>query len=139
MRSVYDGILSKSALDPVAAAAGASNGIVIDTFGYNSATFVIQNGAATGTPDSYTVNAKLQEGALANGSDMADVSGVTITAITADSKSAVLRVDGLGTSRKRYLRVVVTPAFVNGTSPKALISAVANLGRAFKKPVGNAT
>ncbi len=138
MRSVYDSILSKSALDPIAASA-ATNGIVIDTFGYNSATFAVQNGAVTGTPDSYTLNAKLQEGALANGSDMADVSGVTITQITADSKIAVIRVDGLGTTRKRYLRVVVTPALTGGTSPKALISAVANLGRAYKKPVGNAT
>lgn len=136
MKSVYDAILHKSALEPIAASS-AQNGIVIDTMGYNSMDFVIQNGAATGAPTSYTVDAKVQEGAAANLSDAADVSGLTITQITADSKTAVIRVEGLGTSRKRYLRVVVTPAMTGGTSPKALISAVANLGRAYKEPVGN--
>jgi hypothetical protein len=135
MRSVYDAILNKIALDPVAASSVQTGG-AIDTKGYNSCVFVIQNGVATGTPTSYTVDAKLQE-SDASGSGFADVTGYTITQITADSKIATLRVEGLGTSRKRYLKVLVTPAMTGGSSPKALIGSVCCLGRAYKLPVGN--
>lgn len=137
MRSVYDAIKSLLALSPIAADA-AQNGVAIDTQGYNSAAFVVTNGAATGSPTSYTVDAKVQESATSGGT-YADVTGATITQITADAKEAVIRVEGLGTSRKRFLRIVVTPAMTGGTTPKALIGAVANLGRAFQEPVGNTT
>ena len=136
MRSVYNAIASRSALDPVAASS-AQNGIVIDTLGYNSCMFSVQNGAASGSPTSYTVDAKVQEGSQANLSDAADVSGATVTQISADGVTKVIRVEGLGTSRKRYLRIVVTPALTGGTSPKALISAVVSLGRAYSEPVSN--
>ena len=138
MRSLYDAVLQNSALDPIAASA-AQNGATIDSQGYNTMVFTIVNGAATGSPSSYTVDAKVQDGDNSDASDMADVSGATITQITADGKIAVIRVEGLGTDRKRYLRIVVTPAMTAGSSPKALVSAVASLGRAFQNAVGNTT
>lgn len=137
MRSVYDGVKSQVAVRPIAASA-AQTSAAIDTFGYNSAMFVIENAAATGSPSSYTVDAKVQECATSGGS-YADVSGATITQITADNKSAQIRVEGLGTSRLRYLKLVITPAMTGGSSPKALISGHALLGRAFKKSVGNSS
>ena len=137
MRSVYDGILQKRALDPVATD-GANNGVAIDTKGYNSLVFTIQNGVATGTPTSYTVDAKVQECATSGGT-YADVSGATITQITANSKEAVIRVEGLGTSRLRYLRAVVTAAMTGGTTPKALVSALCSLGRGYREPPANVT
>jgi hypothetical protein len=137
MRSVYDAILNKIALDPIAASA-VQTGVAIDTKGYNSCVFVIQNGAATGTPTSYTVDAKVTECATSGGT-YADVSGAVITQITADSKVVTIRVEGLGTSRLRYFKVVVTPALAGGTSPKALIGSVCCLGRAYREPVGNVT
>ncbi len=136
MRSVFDAVKSIVALAPVAAST-VQDGVVIDTFGFNTATFVVSNGAVTGSPSSYTVDAKLQEGSQPNLSDAVDVAGATITEITGDNATKVIRVEGLGTSRKRYLRVVVTPALTGGTTPMALISAIANLGRAYSEPVGN--
>lgn len=138
MHSVFDTVKALAAVRPVALAAGSATVIWIDTLGYHSAMFVVENGAATGTPDSYTVAGKVQESDAANGSSPADISGAAITTITADGKSAQIRVDGLGTGgRKRYLGLVVTSAFVNGTSPKALVSGLCILGRAARKPVGN--
>lgn len=134
MHSVFDNVKAVEAVRPVAQGATAATSIVIDTLGYGSAMFVVQNGAATGTPDSYTVAGKVQESDNANGSSASDITGATITTITADSKSAQIRVDGLGTGgRKRYLLLVITPAFVNGTSPKALVSGYCVLGRGTRK------
>lgn len=135
MRSVYDGVKALAAVRPVAASAAAT-AIAIDTIGYNSAMFIVNNGAATGTPTSYTVDAKVQECATSGGS-YADVSGAVITQIVADDKSAQIRVEGLGTSRLRYLKLIITPAMTGGTTPKALISGTCLLGRAYKNPVGN--
>lgn len=135
MRSLNDSILVKSALDPIAASA-AQTGAVIDTKGFNSAQFVVVNGAATGSPSSYTVDAKVQECATSNGS-FVDVTGLTITQMTADAKVQTIAVEGLGTSRKRYLKIVVTPAMTGGTTPKALVSSLVNLGRAYTLPVAN--
>lgn len=137
MRSVYDAVKVLAAVRPVAASAAAT-AIAIDTLGYNSAVFVVSNGAATGTPGSYTVDAKVQECATSGG-QYADVTGATITQITADNKLATIRVEGLGTSRLRYLKLIITPAMTGGTSPTALIGGTALLGRAFQNPVGNSS
>lgn len=138
MKTVFEAIKALAAVRPVAQAAGDATAIVIDTMGYNSAMFIVENGAATGTPDSYTVAAKVQE-SDASGSGYTDVTGATITTIAADNKSAQIQVDGLGTDRKRYLKLIITAAFVNGTSPKALVSGVALLGNAYQEPVGNSS
>lgn len=137
MRSVYDAVKALQAVRPVAATAAAT-AIAIDTLGYNSASFVVSNGAATGTPTSYSVDAKVQECATSGGSYV-DVTGATITQIVADNKVATIRVEGLGASRLRFLKLIITPAFVGGTAPAALVSGVALLGRAFVKPVGNSS
>lgn len=136
MKSVYDGVLSVKAINPIAADS-AKTSAAIDTKGYNSGVVVVVNGAATGTPTSYTVDAKVQHSDTSGGS-YTDVSGAAITQITADDKIATIRLDGLGgASVKRFIKVVVTPALTGGTSPKALIAATVHLGRAFQEPVGN--
>lgn len=140
MRSVFDSVKALAAVRPIALAAGSATGIVIDTLGYDSAMFVVENGVATGTPDSYTVAGKVQESVNSDGSSASDISGAAITTITADSKSAQIRVEGLGTgSRARYLKLIITSAFVNGSSPKALVSGMCLLSRAKQEPVGNST
>lgn len=134
MRSVFDNVKALAAVRPVALGAASATSIVIDTMGYSSAMFVVENGAATGTPDSYTVAGKVQESDNANGSSASDITGAAITTITADNKSAQIRVDGLGTGgRKRYLVLVITAAFVNGSTPKALVSGMCLLGRGVRK------
>lgn len=137
MRSVYDAIKATLGIAPIAQANSEKLSAAIDTLGYSSALIEVAVGAATGTPDSYSVACKVTECATSGGS-YADVSGATAT-LDADGKHAQIRVEGLGTSRLRYLKVSMTPAFVAGTSPKALIGATALLGRAFKEPVGNSS
>ena len=137
MRSVYDGVKAFLGIAPIAQAAAEKLSGAIDTQGYNSALVEVQTGAATGTPDSYSVACKVTECATSGGS-YSDVSGATAT-LDADGKHAQIRVEGLGTNRLRYLKISMTPAFVNGTSPKALIGATALLGHAFKEPVGNSS
>lgn len=135
MRSIFDAVKNIQAVDPVAASS-AQTSAAIDTKGFNSGAVVITNGAATGTPTSYTVDAKVQHCDTSGGS-YTDVTGATITQIIADSKIATIRLSGFGTSLKRYIKVVVTPAMTGGTSPKALVGATVQLGRAEREPVGN--
>ena len=137
MRSLYDAALFGKAIDPVAASS-VQTSAAIDTLGYSTGVFVIENGAATGTPSSYTVDAKLQECATSGGS-YTDVSGAAITQLTADSKLAVIRVEGLGISRLRYLKLLITPAMTGGTSPKAIIAGQYALARGFNQPPANVT
>lgn len=138
MRSVYDAIKVALGIAPIAQANSEKLSAAIDTMGYNSALFEFVVGAATGTPDSYSVACKVTECATSGGS-YSDISGATAT-LTTDGKHAQVRVEGLGQgSRLRYIKLSMTPTFVNGTSPKALIGATALLGRAFREPVGNSS
>ena len=137
MRSVYDGVKAVLGIAPIAQANSEVLSGAVDTLGYNSALIEVQTGAATGTPDSYAVACKVQE-SDASGSGFADITGATAS-LTADGKHAQIRIEGLGTGRKRYLKISMTPSFVNGTSPKALVSATAVLGRPYKEPVGNSS
>lgn len=138
MRSLYDAIKAVASVFPISASA-ATAGVGVDTKGFNSAVAVVNNGAATGTPTSYTVDAKVQEcdtNSLTAG-DWEDVTGATITQITADSATELIRIEGLGTSRKRYLKLVITPAITGGSTPKALISGTILLGNAYQEPVND--
>ena len=136
MRSISDNVLAVKAVDPIAASA-VQTSAAIDTMGYNTAMVVVQNGAATGSPSSYTVDAKIQECDTSGGS-YTDITGATATQIVADAKLGTIRLEGLGTSaRKRYIKVLVTPALSGGSSPKAIIGATVLLGRANQLPVTN--
>lgn len=127
MRSVYDNIKALFSLRPQAATA-TTNGSAVDTFGYNSAAVTLEVGAVSGT--SPTLDVKIQESADGS-TGWADVSGATFTQVTAANNSQIIRVEGLGTSRKRYLRAVATIA---GTSPSFTLAVELLLGRAFKAP-----
>jgi hypothetical protein len=137
MRSVYDGIKAVLGIAPIAQTNSEKLSGAIDTLGYNSALVEVQVGAATGTPDSYSVACKVTECATSGGS-YSDVSGATAT-LAADGKHAQIRVEGLGTSRLRYLKISMTPTFVNGTTPKALIGSTVLLGNGYKDPVDNSS
>ncbi len=137
MRSVYDGVKAVLGIAPIAQANAEALSGAIDTLGYNSALVEVQTGAATGTPDSYSVACKVTE-CDTSGGTYSDISGATAT-LDANGKHAQIRIEGLGTGRKRYLKISMTPSFVNGTSPKALIGATAVLGRPYKEPVGNSS
>ena len=142
MRSVFEAIKMFTGLRPQSiSGSSAVNGLAVDTFGFNSGVVTVGVGAATGTPTSYTVAGKVQESAdgSTNWADVPNTLPNQLFTIAADNTSAQIQIEGLGTSRKRYLRVVVTPAFTGGTSPTVPITSVFGLGRAFKKPVSNST
>lgn len=117
-------VTSKVALTPRNQAAAASfglNGSSIQKKDALSALFVVSLGATEGTPDSFTVDARLEDSA--DNSSFAAVSAVTgrtpsvaITQITAAAGRAFLEVDLRHV--REYFRLSFTVAFVNGTSPK---------------------
>jgi hypothetical protein len=104
----------------------------IDRKGFFSAVLVVENGAATGSPSSYTVNAKMQHCATSDG-QFNDVTGEVITQIVANGVKQELNIDLR--SYERFVKVLVTPALAGGSSPKALISAVLVLGDSYIEPV----
>jgi len=120
-------------LNPVALAAGSVNGLVIDRLGFEDAKVHLKVGAATGSPTAQGVSLKMQAGDASDGSDMADVSGDTIAALTTDNAEGNLNVDLSG--YKRYLRVVATVTFTGGTTPAIPVAVTVALGNAREIPI----
>ena len=114
-------------------AAGDLTPIVIDRYAFEDAIVHLKVGAATGTPTAQSVALKLQTGDAVNGSDMSDVTGEVITALTADNLEAELDLDLAG--YKRYLQVIPTVAFTAGTTPKIPVAVTVVLGKAVSIPV----
>lgn len=127
MKSVYDNIKVLASLVPAVRTADA-NGSTVDALGYNSGQAVIVAGDIDLTTGDETYALKVQHSS--DDSTWADVSGATTT-VTADNQVKVIRLDGIGTSINRYLRVVLD---VGGTTPSIPCSAVINLGRGFAGP-----
>lgn len=109
----------------------ALNGVGIDRLSYLGAVFAIEVGATTGTPTSFTVDAKLQESA--DNTTFTDIAGATMTQITAANSHGEINLNLAGI--KRYIRAVITPAFVGGTAPTVLVGASCVLGQASSLPV----
>lgn len=118
---------------PAARTAGAANGTVIDRLGFLDAVVHLRAGAASGSPTAQGVALKMQHGAAADGSDMADVSGAAIAALDADNEEAQLDIDLSG--YKRYIRAVVTTSFTGGSSPAIPSAVTIALGGADVEPV----
>lgn len=106
---------------PAAVAAGTRNSAAIDRLGYQSCKLATQTGATSGTPTSFTVNAKVQDSAdgSTGWADYVPPRGVAadaaITALAAASAVGTKDIDL--SSAKRYVRVVEVTAFVGGTAP----------------------
>jgi hypothetical protein len=135
MRDLVSNIKSSVALNAAAIASNTTtNGVVIDTKGFDQLAFVIQSGVLT--DGSYAV--KLQHGDVANGSDMVDAgvdnqqpsAGVTFAA-TDDNVVKKLGYRGQ-TALKRYVRVVITST---GVTTGGTLAAQALQGRAGSYPI----
>lgn len=99
----------KKAMNPAAAGTGDTlTGITIDTQNQQRATFSLSMGTITGGA---VTTAKLQQGNLANGSDMADVEGSAIS--IPDTGDDLLYLLEIQRPRGRYVRLVVTRATAN--------------------------
>lgn len=139
MRTIYDNVGVAKSIVPQSDSGGSPvNGSVVDTLGYNSAMLVLGTGAISGSPTTTSIAVKLQEGSLADGSDMADAKDNTGTniggTITAAGSILLARIEGLSTNRKRYLRIVETTTFSGGSTPAVLVHANILLGRGSAKP-----
>jgi len=133
MRQTGSEITSKHALSPQADTGGsAKNGTIIDRLGYDSLVASLITGAITGTPTSMSMVGKVQHGDAANLSDVADVTGATVT-ITTATAIGEMNVDLTGL--KRYVRITETTTFVGGTSPDVMVAASISLGQAMTGPV----
>lgn len=97
---------------------------------------VVYVGAATGTPDAFTVDAKIEDSA--NNSQWAtatDAEGNNY-AMTQMSAGGIGVIDNIDVGRLRqYVRLSVTHAFTGGTSPKLGLAGVLLLGNSQEIPI----
>jgi hypothetical protein len=93
-----------SAID--AAATANATGAVVDVTAYEGPMIVVQN---VGVVDAGSITGKIQTGALANGTDMADLTGATFTAVT-DAAVSTQRIVINANACKQYIRYVGTIA-----------------------------
>ena len=135
MKSIFENVKAIFGIAPIAQGASEILSAAIDTLGFHNAMVEVKTGAATGTPTSYAVAAKVVSSDTAGGT-YTDVTDATAS-ITADGKHAQIKVTSLGMKTKRFLKVSLTPSFVGGTTPKALIAATVLLGGAENVAVSN--
>lgn len=144
VRNIGGLVTTKGCIVPTNSADAATFGLVGSTIFKKdaaSALIVLATGASTGTPDSMSVAAKLQESALnADGSTptaWTDVAtsptnpAVTL-ALAGASLRAHLEVDL--TKLKEVYRLVATVAHVGGTTPKTLVTAESVHGGLLNTP-----
>lgn len=110
----------------------AVKGAALDRLGFASGKLIAQVGAPTGTPTSFTATVKLQESDTTTDGDFVDIDGASFV-LDADGESNSL--DFNLQPRKRYVRAVATPAFVDGTSPTVPLQATILLGGKYTSPV----
>jgi len=140
MRSIYDNVsLAQSLIPQSVTGASAVNGTAVDTKGFNTAMLSAYAGLTSSNPSVANMVYKLQESDTSGGTytDALDNTGTVIggtIAVNAAAGSLVRRIEGLGLNRKRFLRVVITPAFTGGTSPAVLLDGQIVLGRAYQLP-----
>lgn len=107
-------------------------GDAVDLQGFESCEFAVVAGSLADADATFAV--KLQHGALADGSDMADVDADDLLgdapAFTFADDDTVQKVGYRGT--KRYVRVVITPA---GNAGNATFAALAIRSHAREQPV----
>jgi hypothetical protein len=133
MNRLGEGVKLVIGVAPAPRVAGSVNGVVIDRFGFLDAVVHLGLGVASGTPTVQGVALKLQTGAAADGSDMADVTGSTIPVLTVDSLQAELDINLSG--YKRYIRPVITTTFTGGTTPAIPSAVTVALGNGASIPV----
>ena len=121
-----------------------ATGNKVDTIGGDNAAVYASAAAASGTPTTGTLAVKVQESADGSTAwtDALDNTGTAI-GFTLDAHAAaadnIARIEGLNLNRKRYLRVVITPAFTGGSSPAILAFGQIVLGNESPLPVATAT
>jgi hypothetical protein len=140
--NAYDDVHQVSSIIPQSlTGSSAVDGVSVDTQGYDNAKLHVYAAEASGSPSAASVVVTLQESAdgstnWANANDnTGTVIGFTLSGLQAAAGVNAARVEGLNLNRKRFLRVVVTPAFTGGTSPAILAYGELIFGGAQELPV----
>jgi hypothetical protein len=127
--SAYDDVKVVTSVKPQSLTGSTpATGANVDTLGYDNAKIFAYAVTTTSNPSVATATVKLQESAdgSTNWSDALDNTGAVISFVldvhAADASNSA-RIEGLNLNRKRYLRVVATPAFTGGTSPAIVANA----------------
>lgn len=127
MRSINDAIKPVVSLVPDQYAAD-TNGAGVDTEGFTSGQLVIVVGTIDTADGDEVYQVKLEESV-----DNVQFAPVDPPVdILVGSQVRTVAIEGLGTSRKRFLRAVVK---ASGTTPAIIASVTFNLGHAFNEPV----
>ncbi|HYI01367.1 hypothetical protein [Hyalangium sp.] len=122
-------------VEPAAKSAGTSYGAAFSIEEAKSCVLTGATGAATGTPDSYTVTYSLQVSADEAFTVPVDVTSSSV-ALTADSKAGEVDVNLAAlASGYFYARVKTVVALTGGTTPTALCAASVTLGGFQNLPV----
>lgn len=136
-RDLMNDVTPKVAIAPVVTTDNtALVSAVIDTLGYNSATFVIATGTLADADATFAVLLEESDASdLSGGNAVADADLIGTEALAgftfaADSATRKLGYKG----SKRYLRLTVTPSGNTGNAP---IAAIAILGHANSRPTAN--
>ena len=129
MRTIREAVKFNQSLVPAVRTAS-GNGTGVDTLGFNAACVVV-NAGTIDTSDGNETYAVTVEESADNSTGWAAVSGISI-AITASSQIKSAEIPGVGTTRKRYLRAVLT---AGGTTPSIAGGAIIAVGNAYSKPV----
>src|SRR5512147_776222 len=116
-------------LNAVAAGTTDQNGSVVDMSGFEGVQFIALFGALTATQ---VTSLKVQQGDLADGSDMADLAGSLHTALD-DADGNKCLVTDLFRPQKRYVRAVVD----RGTANAVIDGVVALQYSPRSEPVAN--
>lgn len=132
MKKLYDAIKALNTILPAVYTADVTSPTAVDTKGFNSALAVISAGAIDLTSTNETYAFALEESADGS-TNWTAVSGATAT-VTASNQLKYIDVPGVGTTRKRYLRVTLD---VGGTTPSIAVDVNIVLGNAFTEPVNS--
>jgi hypothetical protein len=116
---------------PLRSTGGTVNGPAIDRRGLLSAVLLLEVGATTGAPTSFTVDAKLQDSADGS-TGWADIVGAAVPRIT--TVNTLQFVDVNLSAARAFIRAVVVDAFTGGTAPAVDRSALVVLGGADTLP-----
>lgn len=110
-------------------------GAVVNTSNFLSCQVAISTGAVTGAPDSFTLIAIVEDSADGSTAWLPyKPDAVTAATITGSVASTMYILDMDLQHSRGYIRVTLTPAFVNGTTPKVFGQAVVTLGGSHTIP-----
>lgn len=142
MKSIGKQIKAVVGLTLAARAAGTVVGPAIDRTGFDELALLLQSGAATGSPTSFTADAKITH-CDTSGGTYTDYTPPTPTPSPSGAVATVTAIDSVKKrsvdlrAAKQFIKVSQTNAFVGGTTPTLLTGSTVLLGAADTLPIAD--